>query len=671
MSGDTALTSVLQFAERSHVFEIAVKLFLAYGADINAKSCRYKTSFQIACSRNFGQVAELLLELGCATNSKNFDFCCSIHHAAEYDNGKLTEVLLQYGADVSAKEDVDEMTPLYFAARANSVLAAQVLLQHGAEVEAVNKAGSTPFAEAAKHGSLSMVKLLLENAANVLTKDKLGKTPLIFAVEHRLFGNHESTPLDHGSSVNATDHNGRSAIHYVHPDATSQLFDLLLYHGASVNAPDKNGETPLHFAASCGNTAYIEWLFEQGADVGALDIENRTPCNAACSLRGDRSSVELLIQHGAGIHLADNEGWLPLHLTVLRECFDVAEILVNNGSAVAAVDKKGRTVLHLAAKEISAREMTEFLIHHSVHINARDFRGQTVLVAISESGHSHFWTGWNFIQVYLDNGGDAFAVDGINGGTVLHFAAAFNFTSSLDNILNQGLKLEARDKNGDTPLHKAAAYGTTEKIQGLIERGVDLLAVNKKGRTPLLVSLRSNVNKNGSEILLKTVSSVQVADEDGNTTHFPVHDSSLVRKIIENGGDVNAVNVRGCTPLNHQAAYYRCNLNTIRLLLKAGANFHCRDDQGCTPFHIAVARSSDAIVELLIASGRDFHASDIQAKRVHTLTRFGACKMLKKLIVHGVHVNAVDELGSTSLHLALQRNERFLVEVLLKQFFYF
>ena len=44
-SGDTALTSVFQFAERRHVLEI-VKLLLSFGADINCNNCRAETPLQ-------------------------------------------------------------------------------------------------------------------------------------------------------------------------------------------------------------------------------------------------------------------------------------------------------------------------------------------------------------------------------------------------------------------------------------------------------------------------------------------------------------------------------------------------------------------------------------------------------------------------------------------------
>jgi len=92
MSGDTALTSVLQFAERRHVLDV-VKLLFSFGADINLKNCRAETPLHLACNRNFDRVAEYLPELGCETESKNCDYYSPLHHAAEHNNGKLAEML--------------------------------------------------------------------------------------------------------------------------------------------------------------------------------------------------------------------------------------------------------------------------------------------------------------------------------------------------------------------------------------------------------------------------------------------------------------------------------------------------------------------------------------------------------------------------------------------------
>lgn len=154
MSGDTALSGLLQFVDYSDVVEVA-KLLLKFGADINIMNDRSQTPLQIACFRNFNKVAELFLELGCETNVKNGASFSPLHYAAYNNNGKLVEMLLQYGANAKVKTGQDKITPLLEAVKSNSIHAAQVLLEHGAKLEVENALGRRPLAEAAACSSLN------------------------------------------------------------------------------------------------------------------------------------------------------------------------------------------------------------------------------------------------------------------------------------------------------------------------------------------------------------------------------------------------------------------------------------------------------------------------------------------------------------------------------------
>ena len=58
-------------------------------------------------------------------------------------------------------------------------------------------------------------------------------------------------------------------------------------------------------------------------------------------------------------------------------------------------------------------------------------------------------------------------------------------------------------------------------------------------------------------------------------------DIETVKKYIENGGDANAKDISGCTPLHN------CNNSEIaKLLLEHGADVNAKNNDGQTPFHI-------------------------------------------------------------------------------------
>lgn len=254
-------------------------------------------------------------------------------------------------------------------------------------------------------------------------------------------------------------------------------------------------------------------------------------------------------------------------------------------------------------------------------------------------------------QLYLDNRGDIGAVDEVTGGTTLHFAAASDSVAALDHLLNQGLELEARDKNGETPLHWAAAHGTSEMILSLLDRGANVNAWNRRGQTPLLVCFKRNCNQEGVRILLHLGADVQVADIYGNTAlHVAAtcyHQNSLeeittVEDIIDNGGDVNAANASGYTPLHEALRSSQYGVGeTTRVLLRAGANVHCQDTYGNTPLHFAL--TPDA-VELLIEKGSDVRVTNIQGRTcLHSFScsALDVDQIFNKLILKGVDVNAL------------------------------
>lgn len=643
--GDTALSCALwKNADLYKIMEM-FKLLVSSGADINTKNYGLETPLHCAAGLHADDVARLLLELECEITCDDCLSYSPLHRAVANNHDQLTELLLQYGVDPNQKCERAEVTPLHVATESESVLAAQVLLQYGANIEATDVSGQTPLATAAEKdgGIFSMVQLLLGIGSNVHTTDKFGQTPLMRAVEHSYISqstNVVETLLEHGSSVNATDHHGRSPLHFLCPDAQVEICELLLDHGANVNLPDDNGETPLHVAASC-DTGIVESLLERGADVKTLDRENRTPLHAA-AYEGDCESVELLIQHGSDVHLADSRGWLPLHFAAAGNNVDNAEILIENGSNIAAVDINGRSALYVAAKN-GYRPMVEFMIDHESDFNARDFKGQTVLGAMDKCNWTEY-RGWDVLEYYIENGGDVYAIDDATGRTTLHFAVTHQFVSTVDNLLDQGLELEARDKKGETPLHRAAASGSQEMIQHLVERGADLTAVNDKGQTPLLVSLANHK----SNVLLKRGIDMSVADKYGNTAlHFVVY------------------NPRPYVDFYPEPPTF--SVDDVRFLLKGGASVHCQDMQGNTPLHIASAEGRNDIAELLINHGSDVNATNVQGRTcLHMASYSGALDILQTLILHGAQVNAVDELGSTPLHIALTLGHHWLAEPLLR-----
>src|SRR5260221_6327397 len=199
---------------------------------------------------------------------------------------------------------------------------AQVLLEHGASVHVRNKNGRMPLHLASQHGLSGIVALLLKLGADVDAQDNDAMTPLLWVSQGL-------TPFGDASQTRITE--------------TAQL---LLEHGASVHARNKNGQMPLHTASHHGRSDIVALLLKLGADVDAQDNDAMTLLSVSQhrNLFDDASqtqitkTAQLLLEHGASVHVRYKNGQMPLHGASHHGHSGIVELLLKFGEAVAAQD---------------------------------------------------------------------------------------------------------------------------------------------------------------------------------------------------------------------------------------------------------------------------------------------------------------------------------------------
>ncbi len=116
--------------------------------------------------------------------------------------------------------------------------------------------------------------------------------------------------------------------------------------------------------------------------------------------------------------------------------------------------------------------------------------------------------------------------------TPLHHAALAGDAKLVEQLLEAGAALDARDRWGDTPLHSAARRFRAEVLTVLIEHGASLDARNARGRTALL--LLANHGGDGPEIEPLLLAAAQV--------------------LLDAGADPNLADTNDCTALQYAQA---------------------------------------------------------------------------------------------------------------------
>ena len=102
--------------------------------------------------------------------------------------------------------------------------------------------------------------------------------------------------------------------------------------------------------------------------------------------------------------------------------------------------------------------------------------------------------------------------------------------------------------------------------------------------------------------------------------------------------------------------------------VETGAEVHAIDRLGVSPLHDAAYACKPEVVSLLLGSGADLEACDIETgiRPLHVAAKKGCLQACELLVRHGAEINAQTREGATALHLAARAGHAKVALLLLK-----
>ncbi|KAK8113552.1 hypothetical protein PG984_014078 [Apiospora sp. TS-2023a] len=240
---------------------------------------------------------------------------------------------------------------LYYASCTRLVHSARVLLDNGAPVNAPSECWYNPLHAASMKGHEPMVKLLLDRGAAIDTDNGSG-TALDLAIRYQresivelLLARGANTELDSDKGTHLC-----CAIRY----GKFSIAKILLAQGAKIT-----GDV-LRCAARWGNIDFIHLLFDESTDLETQDDMGRTPLRTAIdwSYSVPTKVLELLVQLGANVNTADNDGETPLMVVARRGRADLVQLLLRHGADIYLMNAMGQTAVDYAVASENEAEKT-------------------------------------------------------------------------------------------------------------------------------------------------------------------------------------------------------------------------------------------------------------------------------------------------------------------------
>ena len=436
----------------------------------------------------------------------------------------------------------------------------------------------------------------------------------------------------------------------------------------NINVNDNQcGMTPLLLSVTHDHISIVNLLLNNGADVNIADEYGRTPLMTAVS-NSNAELVSILLANKAAVNQCHNCGLTSLHIACRKGDIEIVRLLVSYGSNVnSQAEVSSLKVLNpllctihgmisSLVTEAIGQEIIETLLKHGAHPNPSKLPSVEVpLVSAAECGYLEI------VKLLLTHGANVNIARGC-GSTPLHKAAAKGHDVIVKVLLKYQASKEVLDKNGFTPVMSAAIFGKFQMVKLLADAGADISQKSYLGSTALTLATSFGFTQ-----VVKTLQEVgALKDVEQRQEAFLIASSNcyldIVEMLMQSGFDISS-------DIKNRALILAAaggSVDVCKFLLANDALINAKNEKGWTALRNAIVGGYFDIVQQLVECGANVNAVENNGLScLHIACGLGHAEIAKYLIAKGAHVGHKRGID-TNLWFAARHSHVEIVKLLLE-----
>lgn len=543
---------IIDYLDNSNFDEInaveVLKKAVSYGLDINEKNEIGETLLGLAIRTNSLEILKYLLSKNVKLENILFDRD-AFEYAILYGKEDALKLLLPKNKNINKKYHETKETLMHLACNEKANIELWSLYSAIGELPAHQSTGESL--------NMKIVFLLLKNGANLNEKNSSGQTP----IEYLFYNNRveEVKEIERkGYKIDYKENFGGAIL-----SQEDEIYDFVKSKIKNYNFQDSKGNSPLHYAVISEDLTRVEEIINETKNIDIKNNEGKTPLHYAVEKK-ELEMIKLLLTRGADVNIKDKKGNTPIFYSYYKEQYgetynrDMISLLLQYKADVLLKNDEGKSFFDIVKDELKDIEIIKIFIENEINISIDEEFFQKAILTKDV----------NLIKYILDKKPEY-----------------INLKTRRNNFIIMDI-FESYEE-----------YDRLEIIKYLVDKGVDLNIKNSLGNTPAfycksLGELELFINK-GVNFNYKNENEVEVLD------YIYVNNMSnekLVKKLIENGFDINKKIIEGCSYI-----FYCENIEELKVLYNLGAEINIVDQEGTSLLEYYIKNKGKELTEELLS----------------------------------------------------------------------